>query len=262
MTPTTAPQAIIFTVAPGQGSLLSAQVTVYDANGNVVNAEILSNEATGYVVQVTNPVANAPYYVAVTHDAFAADCQDKGTYRLVVNYTNTPIVLQTLVVGDLSANNTVDVVSMVSTEVQLYHFVLSVDTGGTAPGIVVVMQLYDATGTLVASLVCQDGNTVSADVMLKQGVYAARFIAVSQDGAVIPTTDYSLMGLNLSDPIDPIAINPTDPSLTPPAPTGTTPPSPDPTLTPTTTVAAPVLPPIDLTTLAPPPPTTPTTTGP
>jgi hypothetical protein len=131
---------------------------------------------------------------------------------------------------------------MQSTEVQLYHFVLSVDTGGTASGIVVVMQLFDANANLVASLVCQDGNTVSADIQLKQGGYTARFIAVSQDGAVIPTTSYSLLGMKLSDNLDPI---PLDPSLVTTTTTDTTTTTTtDATLT-TITAPPPVLPPLD-----------------
>jgi hypothetical protein len=243
--PATAPNAVIFTVAPGQNSRLSAEVTVYDAKGQQVDAQILSNEASGYVVQVLNPVANAKYYVAVSHNAFAADCQDKGTYRLGINYTNTPIVLETIVDDTLSATDTVDVVSLQSTQAQLYHFVLSADTGGAASGIVVVMQIFDGNNKLVMNLVCQDGNTLSADIQLAQGTYTVRFIGVSTSGAIIPLTNYSLLGVRLNDPLDPVPINPTDPTLNPP----TTPPAPPPTVIVTDPVVAPVIPPIDPTML-------------
>ncbi len=241
--PATAPNAAIFTVAPGQNSHLSAEVTVYDANGQEVDANILSNEASGYVVQLLNPVANAKYYVSVSHNAFAGDCQDKGTYRLGVNYTNTPIILQTIVDDTLSATDTVDVVSLQSTQAQLYHFVLSADTGGAASGIVVVMQIFDSNNNLVLNLVCQDGNTLSADIQLKQGAYTARFIGVSTSGAIIPLTNYSLLGVKLSDPLDPVPVNPTDPTLNP----TTTPPAT--TVVVTSPIVPPVIPPIDPTAL-------------
>jgi hypothetical protein len=212
-TPTTAPQALIFTASPGKGSLLSPDITVYDSNGNVVNAQILSNENTGYVVQVLNPVAGAKYYVAVSADPFAATINDKGAYLLGVTYTNTPIVLQTIVDDSLSSTDMIDVLSLWSTEVQLYHFVLSVDTGGAASGVSVTMQLFDANNNLVLSLVCQDGNTVSADVQLQQGGYTAKFIASSSSGAPIPTTYYTLQGMCLTSNLDPVPVNPTDPSL-------------------------------------------------
>lgn len=250
VTPATAPQALIFTAAAGKGSLLSPELTVYDAQGNVVDAEILSNDSTGYVVQVRNPAANARYFVAVSPNAFAASINDTGTYVLGVNYAATPIILETIVDDTLSAANTVDVFSLQSSQVQLYHLVLAVDTGGAATGVDVVMQLFDASNNLVAALDCQDGNTVSMNVQMHQGGYAVRFIGRSKSGAVIPTTAYSLLGVSLTAPLDPIPVNPTDPTL---APTLTPPP---PTVVVTNPVTPPILPPIDPTLLT----TTPTTT--
>jgi hypothetical protein len=209
VTPAAAPQALIFTATPGRGSQLRPELTVYDANGNVVDAQILSNEQGGYVVQVLNPVAGAKYYVSASPNAFAASINDAGTYMLGINYSNTPIVLQDLVEDTLSSTDTIDVVQMWSTEVQLYHFVLSADTGSEDSSVSVVMQLLDANGNLVLSLTCQDGNTVSADVQLTQGWYTLRFIGTSSTGAPIPTTSYSLLGMNLSDPLDPIPVPPT-----------------------------------------------------
>jgi hypothetical protein len=159
---------------------------------------------------------------------------------LGVNYAATPIVLQTIVNDTLSATDTMDIVSLQSTQAQLYHFVLSVDTGAAASDIVVVMQLFDANNNLVTQLVCQDGNTVSADVQLQKGNYTVRFIGLSVSGAVIPTTAYSLLGVSLTAPMDPLAVNPTDPSLNP-----TTPPVTNPTVTVSDPVSAPVLPPVD-----------------
>jgi len=242
-TPATAPAALIFTATAGRGSQLSPDLTVYDASGNVVNAQILSNDSTGYVVQVLNPVANAKYYVAVSPDAFAASINDKGTYVLGVNYAATPIVLETIVNDTLSATDTMDVFSLQSSQVQMYHFVLSVDTGGAASGIGVVMQLFDANNNLVLQLACQDGNTVSADVQLQQGNYTVRFIGLSASGAVIPNTAYSLLGVSLTAPLDPLAVNPTDPTLN--TTLNPTPPPTPSTVVVSDPVSAPVLPPVD-----------------
>jgi hypothetical protein len=250
-TPATAPQALIFTVTAGWGSSLAPNLTVYDANGNVVNAQILSANSSGCVVQVLNPVANATYYVEVSPNAFAASSNDTGNYVLGVNYAATPIVLQSIVNDTLSTTNTTDVVSVQSTQAQLYHFVFSVNTGVVNSGVVVVMQLFDANANLVLQLACQDGNTVSADVLLQQGNYTVRFIGLSKTWAMIPTTAYSLLGLSLSAPMDPVPVNPTDPSLNP-----TSSPTSNPTSNPTPSatqpmvivsdpVAAPVLPPVD-----------------
>jgi hypothetical protein len=221
-TPATAPQATVFTVAPGQGSKLSPDLTVYDTNGNVVNAQILSNEASGYIVQILNPVAGAKYYLAVTADPFAATINDVGTYRLGITYTNSPIVLQTIVSDTLSATDTVDVLQVRSTEVQLYHFVLSVDTGGAAAGVEVQMQVIDANNKVVLSLTCQDGNTVSADVQLLQSSYTIVFTGINTNGSPLPTTWYSLLGTSLTENLDPVPIDPTDPTGTTTTTSGTT----------------------------------------
>jgi hypothetical protein len=241
-TPATAPEAIVFTAAPGQGSQLSPNLTVYDANGNVVDAEILSNEASGYVVQLMNPVAGAKYYVAVSGNPFAASINDMGTYRLGVNYTSAPVVLETLVDDTLSATDMVDVVSLQSTEVQLYHFVFSVDTAGVVPGVEVLMQLFDSNNNLVLSLLCHDGETVSADVQLKVGVYTARFIGYDSTGAILPLTAYSLLGISLSNPLDPLPVNPTTSSPGTTTPTTSTTDTSSTVLL-TTPITPPVLPP-------------------
>ncbi len=259
-TPATPPQAIVFTAAAGQCSRFSPQLTVYDANGNPVAAQVLSNDSSGYVVQIVNPVAGAKYYVAVTASPFAAAINDRGTYRLGVNYLAMPIVLETLADNTLSAADSVNLVCMQSTEVQIYAFVLSVDTG-TSSGGSVVMQLFDANGNLVASLVCQDGNTVSMDVLLDQGAYTVRLIAVDSNGAPLPTSAYTLLGSTLTNPMDPITVNPTDPTLNPPTTSTTTPPpttvvtnptsttTPPPTVVVTDPTVPPVLPPVNPTTL-------------
>jgi hypothetical protein len=239
VTPATAPQAMIFTVTSGWGSTLSPNVTVYDANGNVVAAQVLSTDSTGSVVQILNPVANATYYVEVSSNAFAA-----GTYVLGVNYAAAPIVLENVVNSTLSATDTTEVLSMQSTQTQLYHFVLSVDSGVAASDVTMVMQLFDANNNLVLQLACQDGSTVSVNVLLQQGRYTLRFIGVSASGAVIPTTAYSLLGVSLTAPMDPLAVNPTDPTLSPtssPTPPGAT----QSAVLVSDPIAAPILPPVD-----------------
>ena len=246
VTPATAPQALIFTATAGSGSTLSPNLTVYDASGNVVAAQILSTDSTSCVVQVLNPVANGTYYVAVSPNAFAASIYDNGTYVLGVNYAAKPIVPQNIWNDTLSATETTEVLSLQSTQTQVYHFVLSVNTGVAGSGAVVVMQLFDLNNNLVLQLACPDGSTVSADVLLQQGGYTVRFVGLSQSGMVIPTTAYSLLGVSLTAPLDPVPVNPTDPTLnptsTPPPPTQSAVYVSDPT-------TAPVLPPLDPTLL-------------
>jgi hypothetical protein len=252
VTPTTAPAALIFTITPGPNSTLNSDLTVYDANGNPVNAQILSNEASSYVVQILNPTAHAKYYVEVSADPFATSTNTTGNYLLGVNYSATAIVLETLVDATLTAAQSVNVMSFQSTQAQLYHFVLSVNTGGAAPGVVVAMQVFDPSNNLALTLFCHDGQTVSADLQLALGLYTTRFIGLTLSGAAIPTTWYSLLGISLTQPLDPVPVSPT---TTPPSTTTTTTtpppaPAPDPsTLVSVTPPVAPTLPPVDPTAL-------------
>jgi hypothetical protein len=255
VTPSTATQALIFTVNAGRGATLNPSLAVYDANGNPVNAQILTANAGSYVVQVLNPSASAKYYVQVTPDAFAATSNMAGNYTLGVNYSNAPIVLETLVDDTLTQQSNMQVVTMQSNGVQWFHFVLAVNTGGAASDVAVRMQLYDSTGTLVSTLTCLDGQTISTDICLNKGTYYARFVGASKTlGYVIPTTAYQLLGVSLSNPLDPVAVSPTDPTLS----TTTTPPTTSSPTSPTTTDPSLVV--SDPTTTTPPtlPPTDPT----
>jgi hypothetical protein len=213
-TPATAPQAVVLTAVPGQGSESSPALTVYDGAGNTVSAQTLSNDAGGYVVQVLDPAANATYYVAASFNPADASSNDTGDYRLTVNYTNTPIVMQFSNQGTVSGTDSVHVLHVQSTEVQIYHFVISVNTGVTATGVEVQMDLLDTNGNVVTSLLCQDGEAVSATLLLEQANYTIRITGVNTGGAALPATDYSLLGANVSDNLDPVTINPTDPTLT------------------------------------------------
>ncbi len=238
--PASGTKALIVTASPGRCSTALPQVTVYDANGNPVNAQVLSNDRTsGYVVQVLNPVANATYYFAVTANTSTGGTSLRN-YTLGVNFAQTPIVLQTIVNDTLSSTNRVDVTYFQSNEVQLFDFVLAVHTGSSVPGIAVQMQLFDANGSLVMTLTCQDGQTISGNTLLGKGLYAVRFVALGANGATIPATAYSLLGLSLTDHLDPVPIDPNNPTNPPPPPTDS-----DPSLlvvvTPTT---PPILPPL------------------
>ncbi len=237
-TPATAPGALIVTVTAGAGSVLNPCLTVYDADGNTLNAQILSNDATSFVVQIQNPGANTKYFIEVSPDAFGAQGNLTGSYTLGVNFAGAPIVLQTLVNDSLTSTQYVETYALVSNQVQLYHFVLSVDTGGVGVDVAVRMQVFDANNKILLTLDCQDGNTVSANVTLGKGTYYARFVGASKsNGYNIPLTAYQLLGVAVSDPLDPPPVNPTDPTLPPPPP--------DPTSIVVTNPGSTNLPPVD-----------------
>jgi hypothetical protein len=218
VTPTgNVPQAILFTVTTGQVSGLNPKLTVYSADGQPVAAQVLSNDQGTFVVQLVGPIAGVTYFVEVSADAAIGASAAAGDYVLAVSFRDVAIVLDNLGAGTLSGTSNAQVLALQSTEFQLYHFVLSINTGGTpATNVAVRMNLYDENYQVILTLDVRDGETVSANVALNQATYYARFFSATSDGSAIPSVSFQLTGVDLTDPMDPIPIDPTDPTLPPP----------------------------------------------
>lgn len=212
------PQALLFTVTTNQAGGLNPKLTIYDANGQPVAAQVLSNDQGSFVVQVVGPTAGATYYVQVSPDAAIGGSAAAGTYVLGVSFRDTAIVLDALGAGTLSGTNNAQVLSLQSTEFQLYHFVLSIDTGAANANVAVRMNLYDENNQVILTLDVRDGETVSANVALNRATYYARFFSATSDGSALPNVSFQLAGVDLTDPMDPIPIDPSDPTLPPPPP--------------------------------------------
>jgi len=209
---------LLFTVSTGQTSGLNPKLTVYDANGQPVAAQVLSNDQGSFVVQIIGPIAGATYYVEVKADAAIGGSAVAGSYVLGVSFRDVAIVLDTLSAGTLSDLNNGQVLSLQSTEFQLYHFVLSINTGAATTNVAVRMNLYDENNQIILTLDVRDGETVSANVALNQATYYARFFSATSDGSAIPSVSFQLTGVDLTDPMDPVPVDPTDPTLPPPPP--------------------------------------------
>src|SRR5262249_29263151 len=150
-------------------------------------------------------------------DFTAGVSNQTGNYTLGVNYLSTPIVLETLVDTTLTSDSSTQVFGLQSSNVQLYHFVLSAKSYGTNSNAAVRMNLYNQNNVLVFTLTGLDGETISGDILLGQANYTARFVAANQDGSAITSVNCPLAGPDLTDPLDPIVVDPSDPTL-PPAP--------------------------------------------
>jgi hypothetical protein len=243
-TPATTLGALVFSAAATRGSTLDPELSVYDSQGNAVAAQVLSNDSGSYTVQVLNPSANAPYYVALRPSVWAPLSNRSGTYLLGADYRATPIGLDTLVQNTLSATNTTSVTGLETSEAMLYHFVLSFTAQPTSSPVAMALQLYDQNNNVVFTLVCMEGQTVSTNALLGSGTYTARFVAATQNGSTLSNVSYSLLGSRLTDPLDPVPIAPTDPMM-PPDGTTTPPPPPPPVIVmPAPVVTLPSIPPI------------------
>ncbi len=257
-------QSLLLTVTSGQGSALNPRITVYNASGQEVAFQVLSNDAGSYVVQIVNPVAGATYFVKVSADVGAANAT--GEYVLGASFRDAAIVLESLASSTLTDANNAQVVALQSSNFQIYHFVLAVNSGAAAADLAVRMQLFDSAGHVVLTLDALDGQTVSANVNLDKATYYARFFGARQDGSAISSMWYQLTGTNLTDPMDPIPIDPGD--ITPPPPSSLPPPpitvvAPEITpLPPVDPTSNPWLPPTTVATTTPPPIAPPPTTPP
>jgi hypothetical protein len=216
------PRTMVATITRADKSTLTSDLKVYDAQGNQVDAEILANDGNSYTVQVVSATPGATYYLGVSTSAFETNTANlKGNYLLGINFQDKPIVLQTYVEGILTCDKRVDVFGLQATQSQTVELVLSASTGvvGSTVQTAIRLQIYDALGAVVATLTCQDGETVSKNVYLAQGLYTMRFMAATKDGSALPDTEYILQGRTINGPEDPPPIDPTlDPTLQPPPP--------------------------------------------
>lgn len=190
---------------------LDPVATVYDAHGNAVSADILVNENGSYVIQVANALPNADYYVAIRAERTFGP-HAIGNYFLGINFGTKAVSLQTFASGTVSQAAPNDFRTLQVTQSQLFHLVLSVNSGQVPVATAVKMTIYNQAGNAVSTMTVRNGETQTLTVFLAPGTYTVRFAGGTSDGSPLPVTSYLLRGLSLSDPIGPKT---TDPTLAP-----------------------------------------------
>jgi matrixin len=181
---------------------LDPVVSVFDAQGNAVAADVLVNENGSYVVQVANAVPNTDYYVAVRAEN-PSGLQNTGNYFLGVDFGSQQVNLQSFTSGTLSQSSRDDFRTLQVNQSQLFHMVMSVDSGQVPVGTAVKMTIYDQSGNVISALTALNGETQSLTLFLAPGTYTVRFAGNTTDGSPLPATNYVLRGVSLSDPIGP-----------------------------------------------------------
>jgi hypothetical protein len=207
---------MVVTVSAVNGSTLLPHLTVFDQSGNLVNASVLVNDHGSYLVQIANATPFATYYVQVSADPYAG-ANNTGNYLLGVDYISAPIVLTQFASNTLSGTSNQDFYAMSVAVDQVTHFVLSASGPSATVTTAVRMTIYDQNGNIVFTLDAIAGQTVSANVLLRQGSYTVRFVATAIDGSALSPFTYNLLGETLTDPMDAYPVNPLDPSLPPPS---------------------------------------------
>ncbi|HEV3343426.1 MAG TPA: hypothetical protein VG125_23845, partial [Pirellulales bacterium] len=144
-----------------------------------------------------------------------------GRYRLDVDFDSTPVVLTTYATGTLTASASQQFQVLELDTTQFFQFLVSATTSPSTPSAPAAVRLtiYDASGSVVQSVVGQVGSALSTTVLLEPGTYVFQFGGGTQGNGALPDTTYQLQGIYLSDPIGPVAVTPTiNPPPPPPPP--------------------------------------------
>jgi hypothetical protein len=182
---------------------LTPLVQVYDSNKQLVDAQVLANGNGTYTVQVANAVSNQNYSIRVA----AANAGAAGAYQFSADFRSQVINLQQFAAGTLADGAAQDFGTLQVGHSQMMYFALSAG-GATVPS-GVRLTIYDASGHVVSSLFAPAGQTVTATTYLAAGAYTVRFDGLTPAGLTLPTLTYTLKGVTLSDPIDPVVTDPT-----------------------------------------------------
>lgn len=188
-----------------QDNGLLPKVSVYDARGRAVASEVLVNEAGTHVVQVVGVQAGEKFFVRV-------EANDRGTtkvgnYFVGIDFSTRAVQTEQYTSGTLSAANPHNVGTLVVTRNELYHFVLAGGSSGIESA--VRATFYDKAGRIVGQVTSSDGEATSVTLLLGPGRYTVSFTAEPREGKRLPTTNYRLTGMRISDPIGPQAEDPT-----------------------------------------------------
>jgi hypothetical protein len=190
---------------------LSPALSLYDSHGNPVSADVLVNENGSYTVQVPNAASNADFYAAV-RAATPSGAHSTGSYFLGMEFGPRAVNLQTFAGGTLTQSASQAWGTLQVNQSQVFHLVLSANSGTVPVDTGVRLTVIDQTGNVVATLDALNGETRSLTLFLSPGTYTFGFAAATRDGSPLPATTYSLRGLGVSDPIGPQL---TDPSQSP-----------------------------------------------
>jgi hypothetical protein len=174
-----------------------------------VGAKVLLNGNGTYLVQATDLIPGATYYLRVSAAPSPATAQ--GNYALVADFGGVAADVQTFVAGTLAQPDNQEGYSLYVAQTQLFQFVLSSSAAEMVSGAEVSLEIFDSTGRLVFSLVDPVGKTVSgASLLLTPGQYQVSISVVNPSGAALPPIRYRLRGSNISDPIGPAPEDPTN----------------------------------------------------
>ena len=201
---------------------LQPRVSVYDAKENLVAANVIVNEGGSFTVQVPNAVAGATYYVKVAA-ANPSGTNNTGGYFLGIDFSTTPVSLQTVTQGTLSATQSESAGTLTLSQAQLMHFVLSAQAASPSTAAAIRLTVLNSSGAVVATTVAYNGSdAVSVTPALAAGSYTVLLTEYAPSGSSLPSVQYTLQAARLDDPIGPQPDSSTAPSGSTTTSSGTT----------------------------------------
>jgi hypothetical protein len=189
---------------------LSPQVQVLNANMNPVSATVLTNADGVLIVQVANASPNATYYLKVGA-AQRPNMTNTGAYVLDVTFGEPAApAAQTVASNTLTSSAPQNTSTLKVTQNAVFAFTLSANEGSSTAAAEVQMQIFDANGNLLFTLIAYAGQQASTGtVYLQSGTYTVRLTAVPKTAGQLPPLYYTLAGLVLSDPQGPQPVDST-----------------------------------------------------
>jgi hypothetical protein len=214
-TPTTASGLLNIDLNPLGSTPISPNIVVMNSNGDRVAARVLEKAGRGLSVQITNPVKNAEYIVAVLHRENST--VTSGNYALTVDLSTEAASMKELFRGNVVGGQS-DFSRLETSKSQLFRFDLSATATTSNEG--VQLTFFDArTRDAVFTISVGAGLTTTEYIWLAQGNYVIQAVARTRRGVTAGRVNFRLLADGISDDQGPNPIDPTiamPPLLRPP----------------------------------------------
>jgi hypothetical protein len=189
---------------------LDPVLSVFDSQAKPVSFTVLANENGSDVIQVANALPNSDYYVAVQAEQPNGP-HNVGNYFLGIQFSTIAVSMQTFTSGTLDQSSPQATLGTLQVnQSQLFHLALSANSDQRSAA--VTMTIYDQAGNIVSTLTALSGQTQTITLFLTPGTYTIKIAGQTTDGSPLQAITFSLLGIDLSDPMGP---QPTNPTLSP-----------------------------------------------
>lgn len=199
---TAAGDNVLSVMAWGTGrSAVLPQLTLFDASRNPIPVEVLVNSAGVVAIQAVGVTPGATYYILV-------DSPTTGDYFLGVDFGSRAVKLKTFAESTVDSSRPSTSGELTIHRTGLFHFVLDSFLTTTSA---VELSIRDSTGSLVATILANQGESVSLTQMFAPGTYSFTFHTLDHTSSGTQGA-FRLRGDRISDPIGPQAMDTTEES--------------------------------------------------